>query len=256
MIAWTQRHPRRRNLIIATVVCSLAVGLSLGASGQSLVYTGLSFAAACRGDLHHDVVWSDQATGFSSAIEPMLVAAADRVPPYAAHDLALAKCSIGTPSARDAHLQRAIAIAPTNSYVWLQAAFANLPVEPWRALALVKRDPSDFVALTLARLVTFRAGNDINSNPDLVRGLIHYQLVADPTLAQTRFVDAVYYISKEHDADIARRHGTKQMELAAYRAAARDIIASAPPHLNPQILAFAEHGTLPQPSTRQTRPTR
>jgi hypothetical protein len=255
MIAWTQRHPRRRNLIIATVVCSLAVGLSLGASGQSLVYTGLSYAAACRGDLHHDVVWSNQATGFSSAIEPMLVAAADRVPPDAAREIALAKCSIGTPIP-NAHIERAIAIAPDNAYVLLQGAFADLPVAPRAALALVKRDPSDFVALTLARLLTFRAGNDINSNPDLVRGLIHYQLVADPTLAQTRFVDAVYYISKEHDADIARRHGTKQMELAAYRAAARDIIASAPPHLDPQILAFAEHGTLPQPSTRQTRPTR
>lgn len=254
MIAWTQRHPRIRKAIAVTALLGFVAGVFYVVPvGKSVVYMALSYAAACTGDLHHDIVWSDQSTGFSNAIEPMLVAAADRVPLDAAREIALAKCSIGTPQSR-AHLQRAIGIAPMNSYVLLQAAFADLPVAPGVALALVRRDPSDFVALTVARLLTFRAGDDINSNPVLVRGLIRYQLVANPTLAQTRFVDALYYISKEHEAEIALRHGTKQRELAAYRAAARDIIASAPPHLDPQILAFAERGTLPQPSTRQTRP--
>jgi hypothetical protein len=57
----------------------------------------------------------------------------------------------------------------------------------------------------------------------------------------------------QRSADIQRRHGTKEREIAAYRAAARDIIASKPPHLDPQIIAFAEHGTLPQPIAQETR---
>jgi hypothetical protein len=255
MIAWTQRYPRRRNLIIGTVIFSLAVGLFLGVRGQSLVYTGLSYAAACRGDLHNDLAWDERAFGFATAIAPVLDAAADRVPADAARELALSKCSMQTVDATS-HLRRALAIAPMSSYVLLQVAFDSLPVDPRVARALVERDPSDYVAVMVDRVATFRAGGDSNSDPDIVRGLTRYRFYADPQHAQTWFIDSLSNISMQRSADIQRRHGTKEREIAAYRAAARDIIASAPPHLDPQILAFAEHGTLPQPSTRQTRPTR
>lgn len=255
MIAWTQRYPRRRNLIIATVLFCLAVGLFVGLQGQSLVYTGLSLAAACRGDLHNDLAWDERAYGHPTAIGPALNAAAERVPADAARELALSKCSMQTADA-NRHLQDALAIAPMSSYVLLQVAFASLPIDPRVARALIERDPSDYVALMVDRVVTFRAGLDSDSDPDIVRGLTRYRFYVDPLHAQTWFVDSLSNISMERKADILRRHGTKEREIAAYRSAAREIVTSAPPHLDPQILAFAERDTLPQPSSRQTRPSK
>lgn len=242
MVDWLQN--RRSKAIALTGIFVVALGLFFATDAKVIGLVGLSHIFYCAGDLRDGLAMDQRAFG-PTPLGPLLTAAAERVPSPAAHELALAQCSGPRSQGARLHIQRALTIAPPSSYAVLQAVFELLPVDPRMTRALVRSEPSDFIAIMADRVAVERAGGDSASDPDIVRGLTRYRLYSDPANAQAWFIRSIQAIPLQHDADVARRHGTKQREIAAYRSAARDIIASAPPHLDPQILAFAQHGTIP-----------